>query len=67
MSETRGVGVSASHCTLCNRYSGSNFQRNAMGFGMGAMGGVAAFSLMSSMSHSYRDRPGYYEPGYGCK
>ncbi|UJR28103.1 hypothetical protein I4U23_009358 [Adineta vaga] len=43
--------------------SGSSFKKNAMSFGAGALGGVAAYSLMRSMSHSYR--PGYYEAGYG--
>ena len=36
-----------------------------MSFGAGAMGGLAAYSLMRSMSHSYH--PGYYAPGYGSK
>jgi hypothetical protein len=47
--------------------SGSSFKSNAMSFGAGALGGIAAYSLMSSMSSSYRQRPGYYEPGYGGK
>jgi hypothetical protein len=38
-----------------------------MSFGAGALGGIAAYSLMRSMSHSYGARPGYYEPGYGSK
>jgi hypothetical protein len=38
-----------------------------MSFGAGALGGVAAYSLMRSMSSSYHSRPGYYEPGYGSK
>ncbi len=38
-----------------------------MSFGAGALGGVAAYSLMRSMSSSYRSRPGYYQPGYGSK
>lgn len=45
--------------------SGSSFKGNAMSFGAGVVGGMAAYSLMRSMSTSYR--PGYYEPGYGCK
>lgn len=36
-----------------------------MSFGAGALGGVAAYSLMRSMSHSYR--PGHYDSGYGCE
>jgi hypothetical protein len=47
--------------------SGSSFKSNAMSFGAGALGGLAAYSLMRSMSSSYRSRPGYYEPGYGGK
>mgnify|MGYP006892773228 CR=1 FL=1 len=46
---------------------GSSFGRNAMSFGAGALGGVAAYSLMRSMSSSYYHGPGYYNPGYGCK
>lgn len=38
-----------------------------MSFGAGALGGVAAYSLMRSMSSSYHQRPGYYAPGYGGK
>lgn len=38
-----------------------------MSFGAGALGGVAAYSLMRSMSHSYYGGPGYYRPGYGGK
>lgn len=38
-----------------------------MSFGAGALGGLAAYSLMRSMSSSYSSRPGYYEPGYGSK
>lgn len=44
---------------------GSSFGRNAMSFGAGALGGVAAYSLMRSMSSSYYHGPGYYNPGYG--
>jgi len=47
--------------------SGNSFKQNAMSFGAGALGGVAAYSLMRSMSSSYHSRPGYYEPGYGGK
>jgi hypothetical protein len=36
-----------------------------MSFGAGAVGGIAAYSLMRSMSSSYHSRPGYYETGYG--
>ncbi|CAF0937579.1 unnamed protein product [Adineta steineri] len=44
----------------------SSFRKNAMGFAAGAAGGIAAYSIMRSMSGSYRSRPGgYYEPGYG--
>ncbi|CAF0962348.1 unnamed protein product [Adineta ricciae] len=43
--------------------SGSSFRKNAMSFGAGALGGVAAYSLMSSMSRSYV--PGRYASGYG--
>ncbi|UJR21336.1 hypothetical protein I4U23_024430 [Adineta vaga] len=46
--------------------SGSSFKSNAMSFAAGAAGGVAAYSLMRSMSGSYRSRSdGYYGPGYG--
>ncbi len=38
-----------------------------MSFGAGALGGLAAYSLMRSMGSSYHSRPGYYEPGYGGK
>jgi hypothetical protein len=38
-----------------------------VGFGAGALGGIAAYSVMRSMSSSYRSRPNYYEPGYGSK
>jgi hypothetical protein len=47
--------------------SGSSFRGNAMSFGAGALGGMAAYSLMRSMGPSYHSRPGYYEPGYGGK
>ncbi len=47
--------------------TGSSFKSNAMSFGAGALGGLAAYSLMRSMSSSYNSRPGYYEPGYGSK
>ncbi|CAF1548758.1 unnamed protein product [Adineta ricciae] len=43
--------------------SGSGFRKNAMSFGAGALGGVAAYSIMSSMSRSYV--PGHYASGYG--
>ena len=36
-----------------------------MSFGAGALGGVAAYSIMSSMSRSYV--PGHYASGYGSK
>ncbi|CAF3820428.1 unnamed protein product, partial [Rotaria sordida] len=48
-----------------NMKKGSRFKSNAMSFGAGALGGIAAYSLMRSMSHSYYSRPGYYNPGYG--
>jgi len=38
-----------------------------MSFAAGAAGGVMAYSLMRSMSGHGGYRPGYYEPGYGCK
>jgi hypothetical protein len=39
-----------------------------MSFAAGAAGGVAAYSLMRSMSGSHHSRPGgYYGPGYGSK
>lgn len=44
---------------------GSSFGRNAMGFGSGVVGGIAAYSLMRSMSSSYHHGPGYYNRGYG--
>ncbi|CAF4297877.1 unnamed protein product, partial [Rotaria magnacalcarata] len=43
----------------------SSFKSNAMSFGAGALGGIAAYSVMRSMSSSYRSRPDYYESGYG--
>lgn len=38
-----------------------------MSFGAGALGGIAAYSLMRSMSSSYHGGSGYYRPGYGGK
>lgn len=38
-----------------------------MSFGAGAVGGIAAYSLMSHMSSGYRPGPGYYRSGYGSK
>jgi len=53
---------------LFNSRSGSSFKSNAMSFAAGAAGGIAAYSIMRSMSGSYRSRPdGYYGPGYGGK
>jgi hypothetical protein len=46
-------------------HSGSHFKSNAMSFGAGALGGVAAYSLMRSMSSSYHSGSGYYQAGYG--
>ncbi|CAF0875584.1 unnamed protein product [Adineta ricciae] len=46
--------------------SGSSFKSNAASFAAGAAGGLAAYTLMRSMSHSYHARPSdYYRPGYG--
>ncbi|CAF1015895.1 unnamed protein product [Rotaria sordida] len=46
--------------------SGSGFKSKAVSFAAGAAGGIAAYSLMRSMSGSYHSRPaGYYGPGYG--
>ena len=45
--------------------SGSSFKGKAMSFAMGAAGGVAAYSLMRSMSGSYHSGRGHYGPGYG--
>jgi hypothetical protein len=51
-----------------NSRTGSSFGSKATSFAMGAAGGFAAYSIMSSMSRSYRSRPeGYYGPGYGGK
>lgn len=37
-----------------------------MSFAAGAAGGVAAYSIMRSLSRSHRSRSGgYYGPGYG--
>lgn len=47
--------------------SKSNFRSNAMSFGAGAVGGIAAYSLMSHMSSGYHHGPGYYRQGYGSK
>ena len=47
--------------------SGSSFKGKAMSFAMGAAGGVAAYSLMRSMSGSYHSGRGHYGPGYGGK
>lgn len=38
-----------------------------MSFGAGALGGIAAYSLMRSMAPTYRPGHYVYEPGYGCK
>lgn len=38
-----------------------------MSFAAGAAGGIAAYSLMRSMSGSYYSGPGYYRPGYGSR
>ncbi len=48
------------------RRSGGGFKSSALSFAAGAAGGVAAYSIMRSMSGSYHSRPyGYYGPGYG--
>jgi len=60
---SRGGGSRGSYNSMNKPRSGSNFRSNAMSFGAGALGGMAAYSLMRSMSGSYH--PGYYEPGYG--
>lgn len=39
-----------------------------MSFAAGAAGGLAAYSIMRSLSGSHYSRPGgYYGPGYGSK
>ncbi|CAF3547246.1 unnamed protein product [Rotaria sordida] len=58
-------GGSSGYSNVNKGRSGSRFKSNAMSFGAGALGGIAAYSLMRSMSHSYHGGPGYYEPGYG--
>ena len=53
---------------LFSSHSGSSFKSKAISFAAGAAGGIAAYSLMRSMSGSYRSRPeGYYGAGYGGK
>ncbi|CAF3368691.1 unnamed protein product [Rotaria sp. Silwood1] len=59
------VNSYGSYNSMSKGRSGSSFKSNAMSFGAGALGGIAAYSLMRSMSSSYHSRPGYYEPGYG--
>ncbi|CAF0858260.1 unnamed protein product [Adineta steineri] len=54
-----------SYHSMSKPRSGSRFRSNAMTFGAGALGGVAAYSLMKSLSSHRHYRPGYYEPGYG--
>jgi hypothetical protein len=52
--------------TMNKPRSGSNFKSNAMSFAAGAAGGLAAYSIMRSMSGSRYSRPdGYYGQGYG--
>ena len=44
----------------------SSFKKNAMSFAAGAAGGVAAYSIMRSLTRNYHSRPGgYYGSGYG--
>ncbi len=53
-----------------NSRTGSSFGSKATSFAMGAAGGIAAYSIMRSMSMSgtYRSRSdGLYGPGYGGK
>ena len=46
--------------------SRNSFNQNAMSFAAGAAGGVAAYSVMRSLTRSHRSRPdGYYGQGYG--
>ncbi|CAF4551970.1 unnamed protein product [Rotaria socialis] len=45
---------------------GGGFKGKAISFAAGAASGIAAYSLMKSMSSSFHSRPGgNYEPGYG--
>ncbi len=53
---------------MVNSRSGSSFKGNAMSFAAGAAGGIAAYSIMRSMSGSYNTRSeGRYGQGYGGK
>jgi hypothetical protein len=50
---------------VCRR-TGSGLKNTAGSFAAGAVGGIAAYSIMRSMSGSYHSRPsGYYGAGYG--
>ena len=49
-----------------NSRTGSSFGSKASSFAAGAVGGIAAYSIMRSLSGSHRYRSeGYYGPGYG--
>ncbi|CAF4374972.1 unnamed protein product, partial [Rotaria magnacalcarata] len=51
---------------IVQTHGGGSFKGKAISFAAGAASGIAAYSLMKSMSSSFHSRPGgNYEPGYG--
>ncbi len=65
---SRGSYGAGTSYNRANTRTGSGFGSKAVSFAAGAATGVAAYSLMRSMSGTYRSRSdGYYGPGYGSK